>query len=300
MWAYMREGVFPTVLSQGFALVTGRKSRDEAYAAIRWRVNGQLQRKYAAFIQERKDFYGHQKLNQYRSRKVWVCWLQGLDKAPLLVKVCVASMRRWLKEREIVLLTGDNYREYAELPQSVVEKYEKGLMPAALFSDLLRLEVLIRYGGTWMDATMLCTGEDFPREIMDCDLFMFQGIVRGDNRFHGVSNWFITACAENRLLLVLRDVLLEYWKDYSVTLNYYMFHDFFYTIAQLYPAEIAEMPRMNRLWPLQLMARMGDGFDNLWWEQLKANTCFHKLNYRLSADVINNPKNFYNVIIHEG
>jgi hypothetical protein len=297
--AYLREELLPTVVAQGFSLATGRKSRDDAYAAIRWEANERLQRKYAVFIQKRKDFYEHQNLLQQHSNKIWVCWLQGFEDAPELVKVCVASMRRYLKGKEVTLLSSDNYKEYVELPPHVVERYERGQMPAALFSDLLRLEVLIRHGGTWMDATMLCTGENYPKEIMDCDLFMFQALRKDDPTFYGTSNWFITACSNNRPLLVLRDVLHQYWKDYHVTLNYYMFHDFFYAIALLYPEEIAAMPRKDRLLPLFLMQRVGDRYDARWMEELTKRCCFHKLNYRLNAAVENDTENFYHAIIKE-
>ena len=42
------------------------------------------------------------------------------------------------------------------------------------------------------------------------------------------------------------------------------FNDFFYTIAQMYPAEIAAMPRRNRLLPLMLLQRLGDDYDEKW------------------------------------
>jgi len=45
-----------------------------------------------------------------------------------------------------------------ELPGYIVEKWEKGRIPAAMFSDLLRVELLIKYGGTWIDSTVFCTG----------------------------------------------------------------------------------------------------------------------------------------------
>lgn len=87
---------------------------------------------------------------------------------------------------------------------------------------------------------------------------------------------------------MFRDVLLQYWRDYSVTLNYYMFHDFFYEIAKLYPEEIASMPRRNRLEPLMLMQRKGfemtdEGLrlvDEGWVKDLTKQVCFHKLCWR--------------------
>ena len=81
---------------------------------------------------------------------------------------------------------------------------------------------------------------------------------------------------------IYRDVLTEYWRDYDCTLDYYMFHDFFYEIAKLFPEEIAAMPRKNRLLPLMLLERNGVIPDEEWFEELKKRCCFHKLNYRLA------------------
>ena len=90
---------------------------------------------------------------------VWWCWLQGLDNAPDIVKACLRSLQRHLpKDYEIRIIDEHNWKEWVTLPQYIVEKRSAGRIPAALFSDLLRLELLIKYGGTWIDATVLCTG----------------------------------------------------------------------------------------------------------------------------------------------
>lgn len=300
--AYAKMGLFPCVMSEAIKLIVGRTSRDEAYAEIRRTVNRKLQAKYADYIVKRKEAYsdGSGKMEEGRcrsedgDRKVWTCWLQGFDKAPTMVQACQDSMRKYITDREIIQLTYENYKEYVTLPEHIVRKFERGQIPPALFADLLRLEVLIQCGGTWMDATILCTEPKlllhdlWIQEIMDCDLFMFQGLYKGDSRFHGISNWFITARRGNRPLMVLRDVLTEYWRDFSVTLDYYMFHDFFFTIAKHYPEDIATMPRRNRLGPLRLMQGKGyeitaDGLqlkEEPWVQLLIERVCIHKLDYK--------------------
>ena len=257
---YLRLGLGRTVFKQAWLFLTRRCSRDVAYARIRNEVDKKLQAKYYAYIKQRKSFYedAHEPEGTRTGRKVWTCWLQGFDKAPAIVQSCQLSVSQFVTDRDIVQLTYDNYRDYVSLPEHVVEKYERGLIPPALFADILRLGVLIEKGGTWMDATILVTGQGpWLQEILDADLFMFQTLRRGDDRFHGISNWFISARRWSRPLMVLRDVLVEYWRDYSVTLDYCMFHDFFYAIAELYPEDIASMPKRNRLGPLMLMGRQG-------------------------------------------
>ena len=92
------------------------------------------------------------------SATVWFCWLQGLDDAPEIVKACYNSIKRNIPNREVKVIDAKNWKEYVELPDFIVKKWENGKIPAALFSDLLRLELLIKYGGTWIDSTVLCTG----------------------------------------------------------------------------------------------------------------------------------------------
>ena len=290
-------GIGGKVLKQMCQVVFGGCPAEEAYHVMRREVNQKLRVHYHGFLKERKGFYNGTYLPQERSKRIWTCWLQGFDDAPELVKVCQNSLKKYIVDHELIQLTYENYTQYVTLPEDIVQKYKKGKIPPALFSDLLRLEVLIQYGGTWMDATILCTGEHYPQEMLDCDLFMFQALRKGDNGFHGTSNWFITACSNNRLLLVLRDVLYQYWRDYDVTLNYYMFHDFFYSIAQLYPEDIAAMPRKNRLLPLALMQRMGYTYDPIWMNELMKRCCFHKLNYRVSDAMKANKNNFYHAVI---
>lgn len=279
--AYVKAGMGSVMWRQAWDVVRGRESVDEAYGKIRMAAGQHLLKQYSELIEQLSQTYKAMALEQRRSDKVWVCWLQGFETAPELVKMCVASMKKYLIDKEIVLVSYQNYKEYATMPDFIVRKYEQGLMPPALFSDLLRLELLIKHGGTWMDASILCSGSHYPKEIMDCDLFMFQALRKGDPRFYGTSNWFITACTNNRLLLVLRDLLLQYWQEYDCTLNYYMFHDFFYEIAKLFPEEIAAMPRKNRLLPLMVLDRNGSIPNKEWLAELKKRCCFHKLNYRL-------------------
>ncbi|MCM1107637.1 MAG: capsular polysaccharide synthesis protein [Clostridium sp.] len=62
-------------------------------------------------------------------------------------------------------------------------------------------------------------------------MFLFQ-YIRSDGRVAGYSNWFITSCTNNRLLLVLRDMLYAYWRDFDCVLDYYIFH-FFFSMRQI-------------------------------------------------------------------
>lgn len=221
-------------------------------------------------------------LEHKRNKIIWFCWLQGIENAPEVVKACYHSLTR-LTGYSLIVIDGKNWREYAELPEYVVEKWRKGLIPAAHFSDLLRLELLIKYGGTWIDSTVLCTGE--PAEglpltaYLDTDLFMFQYTQPGSSEWGGIGNWFITACTNNEVLMVLRDMLYAYWREHDCVLNYYLFHLFFGMLREVFPEQIAAMPYAYAPRSLALVHHWGEPFDEAKWKRLTERVCFHKLTY---------------------
>ena len=248
---------------------------------------------------ERKAFYEGQALEHKRSNTVWFCWLQGFEQAPSVVKACYRSLEQHLTDREIKVITAENRREYVELPDYIVSRWEKKQMPPALFTDLLRLELLIRYGGTWIDATVLCTGIEHSKEYLDTDLFMFQyrSPENSSGAFEGISNWFITSCSNNEVLLVLRDMLYAYWKDYDCALYYFIFHLFFSMLAGVYPDAIANMPYGYSVWSLTLENHWTEPFNQRKWDKLTGLVNFHKLYYRIDDKVKMDKGNFYNRIL---
>ena len=218
---------------------------------------------------------------------VWFCWLQGIEKAPELVKTCLRSLRENV-DAEIMVLDDRNFVEYVELPEFIVRKYRKGIIPPALFSDMLRLELLIRYGGTWMDSTVWVSPKVGVKDskcwqawqkIRESDLFIYRYFNR-EGRVEGMSNWFIHAKAGNALLKDTRDTLYAYWRDYDCTVEYYIFHLFFSYAAKKYPEMIRQMPKGNSYHALWLAHNVERGIPEADWQKLIANVPFHKLNWR--------------------
>ena len=94
---------------------------------------------------------------QWRN-KIWICWWQGVENAPEIVKACVDSIKRNAGNCEVICITEDNYREYVLFPDYVEKKREAGIISKTISSDLLRMCILARYGGIWIDSTFFCTG----------------------------------------------------------------------------------------------------------------------------------------------
>lgn len=98
---------------------------------------------------------------------IWLFWNTGLDKAPEIVRTCYQSVKKYAG-RQVVLLTEKNVQNYINMPDYLNEKLKSGVLPLAIYTDLMRVALLEHYGGTWMDATILLTDE-IPQEILNSD-----------------------------------------------------------------------------------------------------------------------------------
>ena len=153
-----------------------------------------------------------------------------------------------------------------------------------------------------IDSTVLCTGftpknEEYTRPYLDADLFFFQYTPPGSNQWRGISNWFITACSNNELLLVLRDMLYAYWKDYDCMIHYYIFHLFFNMLYEIYPKKIAAMPYGYSMNSITLIYHLGETFNKQKWDNFISKVCFHKLLFDVKSKVIKGENNYYHHII---
>lgn len=253
-------------------------------------------------------------LSHEHPREIWWCWLQGIEKAPEIATACYNSLKRNLLGYEIKVIDAENWKEYIELPEYIVKKWMKKQIPPALFSVLLRLQLLIKYGGTWIDSTVLCTLDSVSwtsqaaepsvkfqvscaQKYLDSDLFLFQYTPEGTTKDISISNWFISAHSNNEVLMTLRDMLFAYWKDYNCTLDYYIFHLFFSMVAKEYPEQITAMPYGYSMNSLVLLHHWGELFNQTRWEKLTGKVSFHKLAYRINNNVIKNKDNYYRYII---
>lgn len=306
VWQYAKLGILPVVVRGFFRCLRKRQSIKAIYPEVLKRVEPMLIAKYGSKVQEFKKFNSSRDLGHEHPKVIWWCWLQGIEVAPPIVRACYNSLvqAEWLKVNcyQVNVIDAENWNGYIELPDYIVKKWEKKLIPPALFSDLLRLQLLIKYGGTWIDSTVLCTEfkgskvQEF-KKYLDADLFLFQYTPEGTTKDISISNWFISAHSNNEVLMTLRDMLFAYWKDYNCTLDYYIFHLFFAMVAKEYPDEIAAMPYGYSMKSLTLLHHWSEPFEQRRWNKLTEKVCFHKLACRVSVKAKNNKNDYYNWIL---
>ncbi len=215
---------------------------------------------------------------------VWVCWLQGIETAPKLVKRCVETIQDKANGRRVILLSERNYKQYVRLPKEIEEKKKNGVISNTFFSDILRLALLAEYGGTWIDATIFCTGE-IPSYMLDSEFFCFRSSIHyyKDSLIRG-SNWWISANPKNDLICKTRNILYEYWKHEDKVINYFIFH---LIVSKLTEEDMRcrsiwySMPYMENSNSHILMGKMSHIYDEDMFQIICKNSPIHKLSYKL-------------------
>lgn len=215
---------------------------------------------------------------------IWVCWWQGIEQAPDLVKVCVDSIKRNAGNHRVIILTDDNYKEYVDIPEWVEGKKNKGIITRTNYSDLLRLSLLAKHGGMWIDSTFFCT-----EPVLDSYFKEPLWSIKRPDYFHAsiASGYFAgysLACNQgNRFAFVtIRDFFLNYWKHNDTMVDYLMV-DYMIVLAQRYDERIAKIfadikpnnPQCDELYKV-----MGDKFDEKKWKDLKKATYLFKLSWK--------------------
>lgn len=87
-------------------------------------------------------------------RNVFVFWWDGFEKAPLLVRRCLKSVRSAHKDCTVIPISKNNYQEYTDIHPIILRDYNAGKISVQTFSDILRFNLLKNNGGVWIDATI--------------------------------------------------------------------------------------------------------------------------------------------------
>lgn len=294
---YARNGVLPYVCLQLAISGFSKKSLEIVRNGVSLKIYHKLRKRYKKVLDEFDNNY--QELQQTHSKKVWVCWMQGMENAPELVQRCYRSLEDNLKDREIVLITSSNLKEYTDFPKYILEKYENGLITHTHFSDLLRVELLCRYGGTWIDATVFCSGGDIPSYMLDSELFMFQNLKPGaDGSVLNISSWFMTSCANNKIMLAVRALLWEYWKKNNRLIDYFLLHHFTVMVGERYTDDWNRIVQFPNSLPHILLLMMFDEFNQEKWDAVTNASPFHKLAYKRSKEEMEKKGTYYKHIMN--
>ena len=143
------------------------------------------------------------------NRRIFTYWDQGFAEAPEIVRACTRTFSAHHPNWDIYFLDAESVHEWIDPIPIPDDKWKK--LQLAHRSDIIRTQLLIKYGGVWADPTVwFCTPLDqWLPKVMDAGVFMFQR----PGRDRAISNWFIAAEPDNPLLTRLYEALCRYWRE---------------------------------------------------------------------------------------
>lgn len=173
-----------------------------------------------------------------QNSKVFVFWWQGFDNCPEIVSSCLKSIKKHLGSHELIMLSKENFSDYIEFPDYILEKLENKTISLTHFSDLLRVSLLEKYGGIWLDATIFLNHE-YDSQIYNYSFYTVKHGLYAD--YHICRGKWTTsvfmASKENFFMSYIKCFLLEYWKNENFPITY-LFLDCIISLGYDYIEEI--------------------------------------------------------------
>lgn len=238
--------------------------------------------------------------------KIWTLWWQGENEMPEIIKMTYNSIIKY-SNRDVVLITKDNYSDYVTLPVFLEERVKRKEIGLAHLSDYIRIALLCKYGGLWLDSTVLCTRE-VPSWIYEQEFFTVKSGVY-DHRYLPMGRWNMQVIGSNNVncpvFVYMKQFLEEYWKKYDRDIDYLFFDYGMHVMCEtnrVCKELVDKVPVTNEdmHW---LRDKADEPYENVAseWKLKKANTWFFKLTYKHEfACSVAGKRTLYNEIITDG
>ena len=216
---------------------------------------------------------------------IWWCWLQGENAAPDLVRQCLRSVKQNFPDYTINVIDAANFLDYVSFPEAVLEKFRRGIITRIHFSDLIRVELLKKYGGLWFDATLLFTGSRFVSALVShsqffCYQFFLPGVISRQ-----MDMWFLASSRAHPLLCLLSDFHLAYWQKYNLLLTYQLSAIFCTLLFRAHPEYLKTTPPIDVHNCFLLQRMLAKPMDAAYFDLVCQLTEVHKLTHKFfSAD----------------
>lgn len=233
---------------------------------------------------------------------IWQLWFQGEDNVPPIIKAALASVREYTSDYNYKFLTKENFMDYVDIPNCILDKYNKGIIPNAQMSDYIRISLLEKYGGTWIDASCYMT-DKIPDYILTSDYFQFKNtpycimsqtpellnpsilktLFPKNDPYKTGSNWFLHAKSNNLLITKIKNMLTEYWNYENELVDYFIFHKIVgYCILNNSDCKkiFLDCPTKNNFYPHILQKIFFNEYNENIYNSIKNNTFIHKLKWK--------------------
>lgn len=282
------------------------------YARVKYGKEKFLERKLKRLIKKYNNYekYNDLEINNVNKKHldkfpIWICWFQGEENAPDIVKCCINSARENIpNDSEIHIITFKNIENYIEIPRNIKEKVDSGKISYTLFSDFIRVALLAKYGGFWIDSTVLitsdisnlCNYEYYTKKSDRIELNFGNYLLQGRFTIH------LLKIDNNEVLInFLYDAMILYYKKYKIPVDYFMtnlFVDIAYNNIPKVKSMMDKLAINDRGLEARLCENINEEYNAREFKIYCDNMPFQKLTYKLNEyyETKNNKETFYGYI----
>lgn len=246
-------------------------------------VLGYLDKIYNTDLRDYKD--NTDSLPPVIEKNIWVFWNSGIKSMPPIVDLCQKSLKRYCADASVRLLTMDNLNEYLNIPELIMERYKSGAMSLAFLTDYIRISLLEKYGGLWLDATILVT-QDIPDQIFSSALYSLhtpyeKTIFVNDNKIHC---YVLGGRKGFSFFSYVRQEIEKYWASHDFMIDYYLLD---YTIMHAYRNNDSIRSLIDNLKYTppslyEIVKAINMPADSINLTQIEQENIFSKLNWRIA------------------
>jgi tetratricopeptide (TPR) repeat protein len=222
----------------------------------------------------------HSAVVEDMSDTIFTYWGQGLDEAPPVVRMCHRNLIEH-SSRPVVFLDDATLDRYVRVPGDIAASP----MTRTQRSDFLRMELLSRYGGTWVDATCLFL-EDPARPLAQLGA---NGFFAFTKRNRTVGTWLIHSEPDGYLVRLFREALYAVWRRFGRNPHYFTIQHVFEVLTLVddqFRQGWEAMPRRSFTGPLAFRHAITAPYEPERYRDLLSRAFVTKLTYKYDeADV---------------
>jgi len=241
------------------------------------------------------------KKDRETNEPIWVLWYQGKENMPEIVNLCYQSILKNSNNHPVHLITKENLICYMELPNFIYKKVERKQISYTHLSDIIRINLLYKYGGLWIDSTTFITAP------IETGMFnpLFYSIKNVPLALGTISNYrwagfYLYSMQGSPAFKVFINLFFEYWKSNNALIDYFLidyFFDLLYKKNKQFRKEVDCIPITNP--HLHLLTReLNKTYNKKLMQELNQKTSAYKLTYKVPfIKKINGEKTLYGYLI---
>ncbi|WP_349535762.1 capsular polysaccharide synthesis protein [Leuconostoc mesenteroides] len=259
---------------------------------------GDIQNLYANASQEEDEDIEQNK------NIVWVMWWQ-IDSIPVLISKNIERLKN-NDAYETIVINKSNISNYLDIPEAILKEVQNSNISFASFSDFIRMSLLYKYGGIWIDSTVLVANDHWEYLLNKEFITIKSSNTQFGHKFVPQGRWTIYVIggqAGQKMFKFVRDCLYFYMVN-KIKFPDYFLVDYLLDIAETtkignFSEKINSLTENNQNHD-RLDQLMSEPFSSELYESLTHDTSFFKLSHKKKYLKINKGQiTFFGVLYGE-